>query len=196
VFRRVIIERSMRATHLLLVPAALVALLSCRDPDAPRPVSVLSTPSPEGGEARPLSSRDKAGSDVRPVAPTPRAAPALAPGVPDPAEPGISNLARLARYVFREMRLAQDACPFANPLEEPISFAFHIDVQGGGVAEAHLAWAGARHGEEIHQIEPPPELTAYAECLQPRLEAVVMAPAPEDGVYRPEYSYPGRPGGR
>jgi hypothetical protein len=186
----------MRAITLLLVPAVLVALLACRDPDAPRPVSVLPTPSSEAGGTRPLSSHDEAGRDVRPVAPTPRTAPALPPGVPDPAEPGISNLARLARYVFREMRLAQDACPFANPLEEPLSFAFHIDVQSGAIADAHLAWAGLRHGDEIHQIEAPPELTAYAECLVPRLEAAPMAPAPADGVYRPEYSYPGRAGGR
>jgi hypothetical protein len=196
VIRRGIIEASMRVLTVILLPPVLMALAACRDPNAPRPVSVLPTPSSQGGETRPLSSHDEAERDVRPVAPTPRTAPALPPGVPDPAEPGISDLARLARYVFREMRLAQDACPFANPLEDPISFAFHIDVQGGAIASAHLAWVGVRHGEEIHQIEAPPELTAYAECLAPRLEAVTMAPAPADDVYKPEYSYPGRAGGR
>jgi hypothetical protein len=187
------IGRSMRVHALLLASTTLLALASCRDPDAPRPVNVLPTPSAEGVGTRPLSSHDEVGSDVRPVAPTPRAAPALPPGVPDPAEPGISNLARVARYVFREMRLAEDECPFVNPLPDALSFAFHIEIRDGRVADAHLAWAGVRHGDEIHRIEAPPELTAYAECLEPRLEAVAMAPAPADGTYRPEYGYPPGP---
>jgi hypothetical protein len=186
----------MRVITLLFVPAALVALVACRDSDAPRPVNVFPSPSSEAPGTRPVSSRDEVGSDVRPVAPAPRTAPTLPPDVPDPAEPDISDLARLARYVFREMRLAEDACPFANPLQDPISFAFHIDVEQGRIADAHLAWAGVRHGDEVHQVEVPPELVAYGECLELRLKAVVMAPAPADGVYNPEYSYPGRAGGR
>jgi hypothetical protein len=175
----------------------LVALVACRDPDAPRPVNVLPSPSPDEVGTRPLSSRDEAARDVRPVAPTPPAAPALDPGAPDPAEPGIPDLARLARYVFREMRGGQDACPFVNPLREPIAFALHVEVQGDRMTEVHLAWAGVRHGEEAHRLEPPPpELRRFVECLAPRLRAVVMDPPPAEGAYQPEYSYPGQPGGR
>jgi hypothetical protein len=175
----------------------LVALVACRDPDAPRPVNVLPSPPPDEVGTRPLTSRDEPARDVRPVAPTPPAAPALSPGVPDPAEPGIPDLARLARYVFREMRGGQDACPFVNPLRDPIAFAVHVEVQEGRMTEVHLAWAAVRHGGEAHRLEPPPpELSSYAECLAPRLRAVVMDPPPADGAYQPEYSYPGKPGGR
>ncbi len=107
------------------------------------------------------------------MAPTPTPAPPpLPPGAPDPSEAGISDLARLARYVFREMRAGQGACSFANPLRDPVSFAFHIEVQGGRMTEVHLAWAGVRHAEDMHRLEPPPpELSAYVECLTPRLQA-------------------------
>jgi len=195
----------MRLRTLLLVPLLLVALVACRDPDAPRPVSVLPTPSPGGDAAssggmaaRPLSTRDDAARDVRPVAPTPTPAPPslLPPGAPDPSEAGISDLARLARYVFREMRVAQGVCSFVNPLRDPVSFALHIEVRAGRMTEVHLAWAGVRHADDIHRLEPPPpELRAYVECLTPRLQAVAMEPAPVDGTYQPEYSYPGHTAG-
>jgi len=118
----------------------------------------------------------------------------LPPGAPDPAEVGIADLARLARYVFREMRVSEEACPFVNPLHDPLAFAFHVEVIGGHMNQVHLAWAGVRAGEELQRLEEPPsELTAYIECLAPRLEAVWMDPAPASGEYQPEYSYPGHP---
>lgn len=181
----------------LAVPLMLVVLVACRDPDAPRPVNVFPSPASGGTGERPLSSRDDPGRDVRPVAPTPPSAPALPPGMPDPAEPGIPDLARLARYVFREMRAGQDLCPFVNPLRDPIGFALHIEARGGRMTEVHLAWAAVQHAGETHPLQPPPpELSAYVECLAPRLQAVVMDPPPADGTYQPEYSHPGRPGGR
>jgi hypothetical protein len=197
----------MRPRPLVTVPLLIVAFVACRDPDAPRPVSVLPTPTPGGGTAssgtssRPLSTRDDPGRDVRPVAPNPpappTAPPALPPGAPDPAEAGISDLARVARYVFREMRMGQYVCSFTNPLRDPISFAFHIETLGGRMTKVHLAWAAVRHAEDRHRLQPPPpELNGYIACLTPRLRAVVMDPAPADGTYQPEYSYPGDPGGR
>ena len=185
---REIIAGSMRPRSLLPVSLALVALVACRDPDAPRPVSELESPPAEGAPVRPLTTRDDPATDARPVA-TSRPVP---PGAPDPAESAISDLARLARYVFREMRSSDVACSFVNPLHDPVSFAFHIEVSGGRMTTAHLAWVGTRVGEEIRPLPAvPPELTAYAECLRPVLEAVRMDPAPADGVYQPEYSYPG-----
>ncbi|MCG6926936.1 MAG: hypothetical protein LJF30_16720 [Acidobacteria bacterium] len=198
----------MRLRTPVAVPLLLVALAACRDPDAPRPVSVLPTPTPGGGApssggaaSRPLSTRDDPVRDVRPVAPTPPPAPtapsALPPGAPDPAEAGISDLARVARYVFREMRMGQYVCSFTNPLRDPVSFAFHIEAQGGRMTKVHLAWAAVQHAQDRHRLEPPPpELSGYVECLTPRLQAVVMDPAPADGTYQPEYSYPGVPGGQ
>jgi len=186
---------SLRAR--LTVPLTLVALVACRDPDAPRPVDVFPSPSSESAGERPLSTRDDPSRDVRPVAPTPPAAPALSPGMPDPTEPGIPDLARLARYVFREMHAARDACPFVNPLRDPIGFALHIESRGGRIREVHLAWAAVQHAGDAHRLQPPPrELSTWLECLTPRLRAVVMDPAPADGPYQPEYSYPGQPGGR
>jgi hypothetical protein len=183
----------------------VLALAGCRDPDAPRPVAELPPPPPESVPLRPLSSRDDGATDARPVATArPEAAarpvtpaPQLPPGVPDPAEPGITHLARLARYVFREIRAGERTCSFANPLHDDISFAFHIEVMGGRMTTVHLAWVGTRVGQEIRPLPAaPPELVAYAECLRPLLEAVQMDPAPADGVYQPEYSYPGHPAGR
>ena len=76
-------------------------------------------------------------------------------------------------------RLAEADCPFANPLHDPLSFVFHIEVQGGRMTEVHLAWAGRRVGDQIEPLRPrAAELDAYAACLAPRLEAVVMDPAP------------------
>lgn len=175
--------RSLLFTSLLLV--ALGVLGSCRDPDAPRPVNDL--------EPRPTAAppeRDARPTDTRPVATRP-----LPPGEPDPAETGITDLARLARYVFREMQVAESICPFVNPLHDPLAFAFHVEVADQRMSHVHLAWAGVRAGEELQPLrEPPAELTAYVECLAPRLEAARMDPAPADGEYQPEYSYPGHQG--
>jgi len=176
----------------------LLVLVACGDSNAPRPATVFATPTP--GTARPLASRQPS-TPVTPVTLPPSAsapsARALPPGVPNPAEENISGLARVARYVFREMRLAEEACPFTNPLHDPLSFVFHIEVQGGRMTEVHLSTAGRRVGQEIESLGvAPPELVAYAACLKPRLAAVEMDPAPPDGPYQPEYSYPGHEAGR
>jgi hypothetical protein len=174
----------------LAVPLLLVALVACRDPDAPRPVAELESPPPTGAPRQPLTSRDGRAEDTRPVATRPRPS-----DLPDPAEPGIPDLARLARYVFAEMHAVEDVCSFSNPLPDPLSFAFHVDVRAGRMTQTHLAWAGVRARSEIRRLESvPPELTAYVSCLTPRLEAVRMDPAPADGTYQPEYGYPGHGG--
>jgi len=175
--------------------ALLVPGMACSR-DEPRPATVFSTPTP--GSAPPLSSRQNSTPATPVTLPPAASAPPTAAvpfGLPDPAEPGISGLARVARYVFREMRLAEADCPFTNPLHEPLSFVFHIAVVDGRMTQVHLARAGRHVGNEIETLPAaPPELTAYAACLGPRLEALVMDPPPEDGVYQPEYSYPGHPG--
>ena len=170
--------RSLLCTFLVIVAVA------CVDSDAPRPVRGIESPPPAGAPLLPLSALDEPVTGTR----------SLPPGEPDPTEADISDLARLARYVFREMRVAEEACPFVNPLHDPLAFAFHVEVIGGHMNQVHLAWAGVRAEEELQRLEEPPsELTAYIECLAPRLEAVRMDPAPAGGEYQPEYSYPGHP---
>jgi hypothetical protein len=177
----------MRSRFRPAILLSVVALAACRDPDAPRLVRELESPPPRGTSLRPLTTDDERAAGTRPGARRPPP-----PGLPDPTEPGISDLARLARYVYREMRAGEGVCPFSNPLHDPLSFAFHIEVDAGRMTQTHLAWAGVRAGGEIRRLESvPPELTAYVGCLGSRLETVRMDPAPADGTYQPEYSYPG-----
>ena len=173
-----------------LAPCLLLAAVACSDRDAPRPVPV---PEPQAvGEARPLSSRE---SIAPAVVPSP-----AAKDPDDPAEPGISDLARLARYVFRTMQRHQGICPFDNPLRDPLHFALEIEVKAGrmtrvGVGHVGVEPAGASEARTLTAAQWPPALTGYVACLEPHLKAVTMAPSPADGVYEPVYSFGGREAG-
>jgi hypothetical protein len=149
----------------------LVAVGACTDRDAPRPV------------------------------PVPDQAPATAADPDDPAEPGISDLARLARYVFRTMQRHEEACPFDNPLRDPLHFALEIEVKGGrmtrvGVGHVGVEPAGASEARPLAAAQWPRALTTYVTCLEPHLKAVTMAPSPADGVYEPVYRFGGRETGQ
>lgn len=173
------------ARPLLPLALLLLGLPACTDRDAPRPLPVP-TADPAAG-TRPLSSRESL--------PPPAADPN------DPAEPGIPDLARLARYVFRTMQRHADVCPVLNPFRDRLHFAFEIDVKAGRmtrVALGQVAHGGEKGGEGAHAVpeaERPRELVAYAACLEPHLKAVVMAPSPADGTYEPLYSFSGNPAG-
>jgi hypothetical protein len=178
--------RRAPASLLLLVAAA-----ACTDRDAPRPVPVPDQQ--PAGDARPLSSRE----GIPPAAP----APAAAVDPDDPAEPGISDLARLARYVFRTMQRHGEVCPFDNPLRDPLHFALEIEVKGGrmtrvGVGHVGVERAGASEARTLAAAQWPRTLTTYLTCLEPHLKAVTMAPSPADGVYAPVYSFGGRETGQ
>jgi len=190
-------------TFLLFAAAALVVTLhACSDRDAPRPVNDLDNPPAAGaGVPRPPSSgATPPPSDVRAVTETPPPAPAttgLPAGVPDPAETGISDLARLARYVFLEMRLHEEQCPLSNPFHDRLSFAIETEVRGGRIVRVGLGEAVLERADERIPLPggtPPAELVAFVDCLAPPLKAVDMKPAPADGVYEPVYSYPGHAG--
>lgn len=144
-----------------------VALAACGDRDAPRPATDRGTPAPADPN--------------------------------DPAEPGIPDLARLARYVFRAMQDHGAVCPLENPFRETLHFAFMIEVKGGrmprvALSEVAVQDAGGRRALSLAQR--PPEVAGYLACLEPHLKAIVMSPAPADGLYEPAYSYGGRPSGR
>jgi hypothetical protein len=169
----------------------LLAAVACTDRDAPRPVPVPDQQA--AGDTRPLTSRESI---------PPAGAPSPVVSDPDdPAEPGISDLARLARYVFRTMQQHEEVCPFDNPFRDQLHFALAIEVKGGrmvhvGLGHVGLEPGGAREARTLAKAQWPRELTAYATCLDPHLRAVAMDPSPADGVYEPVYSFGGQPAGR
>ncbi len=162
----------------ILVPLLVILLVSvsCTDRDAPKPVPV-----PEEGS--------------RAAAPSPSADP------DDPAEPGIGDLPRLARYVFKTMQAHQEVCPFDNPFRERVHFALAIDVRGGRITRVGLGHvgvepAGGAEARTVAKPQWPRELTGYVTCISPHLKAVEMGPAPTDGSYEPAYAFGGREDGR
>jgi hypothetical protein len=182
--------RSSLALALLLLVAA------CTDRDAPRPVPVPQE-EPAADAARPISGREA----IPPAAGTPPASAAATADPDDPAEPGISDLARLARYVFRTMQRHEEICPFDNPFRDQLHFALEIEVKAGRMTRVGLGHVGLepeKGGEArtLDERQSPREITAYVTCLVPHLQAVAMAPSPADGVYEPVYSFGGGAAGR
>ena len=126
---------------------------------------------------RPLSSREA----------VPPSAPGSAVDPDDPAEPGIPDLARLARYVFKTMQRHEEVCPFENPFRDRLHFALEIEVKAGRMTRVGLGHVGlepetAGEAKTLAQAQWPRELTAYATCLAPHLQAVAMAPRPRTGA--------------
>jgi hypothetical protein len=174
----------------------LLAAVACTDRDAPRPVPVPDQDS-AADATRPLSSREA----PPPPAGAPAGAAPVAVDPDDPAEPGIPDLARLARYVFRAMQRHEDVCPFDNPFRDKLHFALEIEVKAGRMTRVGLGHVGLEAGapgeaRTLAEAQWPRELTAYVACLAPHLQAVAMAPSPADGVYEPVYSFRGREAGR
>jgi hypothetical protein len=164
-------------TRRAVILATLLVALACTDRDAPKPVPV---------------------PDERAAAAAP---PPATVDPDDPAEPGISDLARLARYVFKTMQGHEEICPFGNPFRDRLHFALAIEVRGGRMTRVGLGHVGlepATGGEArtLAQSQWPRELTRYVTCLAPHLQAVAMAPSPTDGSYEPVYSFSANPAGR
>ena len=99
------------------------------------------------------------------------------------------------------MQRHEEVCPLENPFRDRLHFALEIEVKAGRMTRVSLGHVGVQPeaaGEAKTLAEPqwPRELTAFAACLAPHLQAVAMAPAPADGRYEPVYSYRGQPAGR
>jgi hypothetical protein len=175
----------------LLFLALLFLAAACSDRDAPRPVPVpAQDPAVDG--TRPLSSRETI---------PPAAAPGAAVDPDDPAEPGIPDLARLARYVFKAMQRHDAICPFDNPFRDRLHFVLEVEVKAGRMTRVDLGQVGlepAAGGDArtLAEAQWPHELAAYVTCLAPHLQSLTMAPSPADGVYEPAYSYGGNATGR
>jgi hypothetical protein len=172
--------------HLAL--ASLLPLLVACTNRHPPPLPPAPVPGAVDG-ARPPSGRE--------WPPLPAAPPAPTVDPNDPAEPGIGDLPRLARHVFRTMQAHEEICPLENPFPERLHFTVEIEVAGGRMRRVALGRVGlepegAGGVLPLAQARWPRELTAWADCLAPHLRAVAMAPAPSDGVYEPVYSLAGR----
>jgi len=117
--------------------------------------------------------------------------PAAPEAGPDPTEPDLPDRVRLARYVFREMRASRTACPLRGPTADSVRYVLEVEVERGAVTRATVL------REDPEGAAPPlPEgwfvgLSLYGTCLEPRLEAMPMAPAPRDGTYLLGYATPG-----
>jgi hypothetical protein len=123
---------------------------------------------------------------------------AAAPDPNDPTEPGIGDLPRLARYVFRVMGSHDEVCAFDNPFPDRVHFALDLEVRGGRIVRVGIGHAGLEGKGGVRSLAPsdwPRELREYVFCLTPHLEEVVMDPSPADGAYGPAYSFAARAAG-
>jgi hypothetical protein len=178
-----------RMRRLLLATLAVAGALTGCSGEPPRPVSVFSSPSPSGDSLAPLSGREESSPGTATATPDPD----------DPAEPGISDLARLARYVFRVMGQHEEICPFDNPFRDRLHFALEVQVRAGRMTRVDVGNAGIETGAEVRSLDRsqwPRELVDYVACIAPHLESVAMNPSPADGTYEPVYTFSGRASGR
>jgi hypothetical protein len=129
-----------------------------------------------------------------PREPTPAAADSF-----DPQAPGLSDLARLSRYVFREMGRGAARCAPEPVPSGRIGYTLEIEVASGRIASARLATVTAELGGFTAPLLPerwPRELVASVECLEPHLRAISMSTPPADGVYASRFALGGSHAGR
>jgi hypothetical protein len=172
--------------RLALIPILLLTVACGGGPPPPAPAA---TSAAEDALA-PLSSH---GSAPLAPAPTPDAV-----DRPDPTEAGIGELARLARYVFREMGERQGSCRLVNPLHDRLAFTLRIEVKRGRMRSLAIASArvegGGSQPSPLPEAQWPDGLRSYVACLEPFLKALRMDPAPADEVYDADYSFGGHGG--
>jgi hypothetical protein len=161
-------------------PASLVGSVECLEPHL-RSLSL---------DERLRDGRYESRFSLGEPAETPRAA-APSEELPDPAEPGLPDLQRIARHLFREMHLIDDHCSLHNPLSERVGYVVEVEVRGGAIERAELTRASvgsAGSERELPREAWPEALEAYAKCLPQHLRGLDLEPAPADGVYRPDYA--------
>ncbi len=137
-----------------------------------------------GGCGREEADRSARGPSVAPRAPAP---------LPDPGATGISDLARVSRYVFREMARRGGECRVSTPPPQDIEYTVEVTVADGNVAEARLVAArpaGAGSGLPLPPEQWPPQLGQLVACMRPYLVTMEMAQPPADGVYETRFMAP------
>lgn len=122
--------------------------------------------------------------------PPPRAE-APAPAAPattlsfDPGEAGISDIARVSRFVFREMN-ARTECPLEALPPGRYDYVYDVTVAKGRVTAARLASVAHLEAAGSHAVPAeqwPPALDKRLGCLLPHLKKLELSPAPADGTY-------------
>ena len=152
--------------------AALLVLGGCRDEPRPAPTTRAGSPP---AAARPSHPAGQGGAE-------------------GPGAAGISDLARISRYVFAEMQARGPSCQKQAFPPGRYDYVYEVTVRGGRVVAGRLA-AVSRVTPVGATVLPsaqwPAALSASLACLQPFLEAMPMAPAPADGTYEARFSATG-----
>lgn len=135
------------------------------------------------GEPRPASAPEGTGRVSAPAASRPD----------DPEAPGLTDLARLSRYVFREMQRRGECAPEAATSGR-LDYTLELAVEGGRIASAKLVGVSAELGGFAAPLLPerwPRSLVDSVGCLEPHLQALRLATPPADGVYESHFSLGG-----
>lgn len=104
----------------------------------------------------------------------------------DPSEPGISDLARLARHVFKVMAARQRECAIKGLPPGRLSYQIDVEVREGRIAAASLGGVSAMSSREpvpLARPDWPVPILEFVRCLEPHLVGLALAPAPADGAY-------------
>jgi hypothetical protein len=102
-----------------------------------------------------------------------------------PEEAGISDIARVSRYVYREMNARAECALEALPPGR-YDYVYDVTVSKGRITDARLNGVALLGVGGSQALAPPQWPTALEErlgCLLPHLKRVEMGPAPADGVY-------------
>jgi len=117
---------------------------------------------------------------------------------PAPEADGISDLARISRYVFAEMRARASTCQREPLPPGRFDYTYEVTVRGGRVTRGrlvHVSLAAPQGAGTLERSKWPATLETSLTCLLPFLQAMPMKPFPADGVYETRFSGVG-PAGR
>lgn len=113
-----------------------------------------------------------------------------------PDEAGIPEIARVSRYVYREMN-ARPECDLVGLPSGRYDYVYDVTVSKGRITSARLNGVALLGGGGPQALGPPqwpPALEKRIGCLLPHLKRIEMAPAPADGVYATRFVASGKQG--
>lgn len=113
-----------------------------------------------------------------------------------PDEAGISDMARVSRYVYREMNTRPE-CELLGLPSGRYEYVYDVIVARGRIVEARLtgvARLGPTGPQALARAEWPVALAKRLTCLLPHLRRIELAPAPADGAYATRFAASGPPG--